>query len=316
VKNFATPALRAALYASLLTVVMGVAIGFSKKLESGLDSSVVSLWRVLMNGVWVASLIVLSRELRVELFARRPDRNILLWGLFGALTVHSYTFAVVKLGMGMATLLLQTFQVLGIALLGPLLTGSRWTRSLLFSLLSCLVGLMLLKGREWTGWEPALYWGVFAGIAAALAYLMLARTSGRFSSGYAMFYWTLFCLASHLMHFSSVGTPILPHQRVLVMLVVAGLLAAAAQFLTTRAYQDGPAVRVTLVLYLAPILGMSLDAYVFGKNFGLSQALGTGLVIVTGFVQMRARDEAGHGSGARSELRNRDMSPSSKPGAS
>lgn len=278
-------ALRAALFSSVLAVCMGVALGICHKIEPELSTNIVSLFRVLMNGAVVFALLVFSRQLRGEILDRRPDKHILLWALFGSITVHAYTYAVLQLGMGMATLLLQCFQALAIAVLSPLLARERWNLSVVLSLVGCFLGVIMIQDQGWSRWEPAVLWGAFAGISAALAYMMLVRTRNLFSSGYAMFYWTAFSLVSHSMSFTTSGLPILPSNFVLFMVMIAGIFAAIAQFFSARAYQNGPAMRVTVVMYLAPILGMTIDSWLFGRDFGVSQAVGTGLVLFVSFRQ-------------------------------
>jgi|GEM_PF-5203154 len=283
--NNSQAAVRAALFSSVLAVCMGVALGICHKIEPKLSTNVVSLFRVLMNGAVVFALLVFSKQLRGEILDRSPDRHILLWAFFGSITVHAYTYAVLQLGMGMATLLLQCFQALAIATLSPLLARERWNFSVFLSLACCFIGVLMIHDQGWGAWEPSVIWGALAGISAALAYMMLVRARNRFSSGYAMFYWTAFSLVSHSLSFTASGLPILPSNFVLFMVIIAGIFAAIAQFFSARAYQNGPAMRVTVVMYLAPILGMTVDSWIFGRDFGVSQAIGTGLVLFVSFRQ-------------------------------
>lgn len=267
------------------TILMGIFLGLSQKLNASIDSLFVSFIRVLMNGFWVFALFMLSPHLRKELRRVRPNLKILCWGFCGALTVHSYMYAVMNIGMGLATLLLQCFQVLTVALISAALFKKKLNLNSFLAIIFSIVGLIFLQPNFSmfnleVDFNVDLFIGSLAGVFAGIAYSMLSGTRGIYSTSYVMFYWTIFCLGSHLMVFVFDRAPeFILDSEVYLWVLLAGIMAAGAQFLTSGAYQLNQTFKVTLLFFLVPVLCLMADFIIFHTPFSPQKMLGICMIV-------------------------------------
>jgi drug/metabolite transporter (DMT)-like permease len=271
----------AALLSALLSALMGAALLRAREGDPTLSSSVVSFVRVFMNALWVAAAWARVPSFRTD--ARGGlGAPVLLWGIFGALTVTSYFAALLELGMGLTTFLQQIAQTAAVVALSSAVAGQVPRRLDLAALAGALAGFLLLRPQSVPGAGHATALAVLSGLAAALAYLMVARVRETRSPFVIMASWCAFATLAHV-GWILVDPPAWPRSAsTWGWIALGGALAAGAQYLVTLSYQRAAAPRVTALLYAAPALGFAIDALVFGMPFSARQLAGVAVVLACG----------------------------------
>ena len=259
----------------------GICLARARLIDAHLDAFAVSAIRVAMNGIWIGALFAFSRKERTHPH-RRPDLPWVSWGVFGSLTVVSFFAAVLKSGMGLASLVQQATHGASIAVVAPLITNrGRSKETSRLPLFGALVGLCLL----YTGSPQSSFTGIAlaiaSGIFAALAYFFVSSASVGHSVLSLMLSWTIFSGLTHLI-WASVIKPHWPDQMsVWGLVIVAGALTAASQSWMTRAYRAAPLQFVTALSYAGPVLSLLFEVSVFGTRLDLKQI--AGIILILGF---------------------------------
>lgn len=249
--------------------------------DAGLTSLSATLSRVVVNLVFVIFIFRIARGGR-GLPWSNGSATLWLWGALGSATITSFFFAVRLVGIGEATLL-QGAQGIVVAMLSPKVLRQNISGITILGILFGLCGLALLIGesagnREITG----RVWGLVSGASAGFAYILLARNKERHSEETYGFYWCLVSLlvVFGLSSFQSLEWPANP--STFLLLLISGILAASAQWLTSRAYKQVPAALVSATSYLAPMLGFSFECLIYGSQFGPSKILAIFLIVCAG----------------------------------
>lgn len=250
------------------------------KNEPGLSVRTGSFLRVLANCL-VLSLMVRKKRKSFRFFGNR-EASLWLWGLFGTLAVLTFYEGIARSGVALASLFQGLSGVVLIAM-GPIILKQKNSFRTWVALIGSLAGFVLIKLNSN---QPTSFQGLdlcaVSGIAAGLAYLMSAKASKNNSAEVIMFYWCLFCLIAHL--FLWVLTPMQWPMGVStwIFLLVASVLASLSQYFTTVAYALTPAAPVASLGYLTPVLGLAIDLLIFRIPHGVTELVGSMVVIVFG----------------------------------
>ncbi len=194
-------------------------------------------------------------------------------GLFGAASVYLMYFGMVKLGLGMGTILSYTYPVFA-ALLAPLVIREKLHPDVFVAVAVSFVGIWLVV-------NPMGGPGHVAGAAAGPRglYELLALLGG-FLSAVAVVAirklqatdtpYTIY-LAQCVFGMLLFGYPMARSSFAFALplwLVLAGIgiLATVAQLLMTFAYRDVPATEGSLLAFMVPVINSILGIVVFGEK--------------------------------------------------
>jgi drug/metabolite transporter (DMT)-like permease len=127
-------------------------------------------------------------------------------------------------------------------------------------------------------------WGLFSGICAGSAYLILAKTKGRHNRLTVSFYWCMCSIifVAALGIFQGISWPL--HHQTYYFLALSGILATCAQWLTTLAYDWAPATTVSATNYLIPGIGFTMEYAVWHKELQSSTLLALAFITLAGII--------------------------------
>ncbi len=272
--------------ASIFFSFMGAMVNQAQILEPEGSPLAASFVRLLVNLLIVGGAAWFTGNLLGLPGDRRP--SLWLRGFFGALSLIFVMYGIHAIGVG-ETSFLHASNSIVIAALGPLVLRQRNSARTWFAIAGATVGLYFLAQPRFddhssVGRVAALLSGVWA----AFAYLMIARAGRSNSSNTVIFYLCAIGLGMHAVLF--VGSFFIdnfnihwPQNPVTYgFLVGAGIMASAAQYFLTMAYQSAPAALNAAVSYATPVLNLGWSIFVFGHFPDLLALAGAGMVLVCG----------------------------------
>jgi len=215
-------------------------------------------------------------------------------GLFGAASVFLMYFGIVKLGLGMGTILSYTYPVFA-ALLAPLMIREKVHTDVLAAVAVSFIGIWLVvnplgRGAGAAGGFSLLInlLALLGGVCSAVAVVAIRKLQ-QTDSPYVIY------LAQCVFGIIVVGYPTAASSFAFappLWLVLAGIgiLATVAQLIMTRAYRDVPATEGSLLAFLVPVLNSILGIVVFGETMRPATMIGALLVLVAcAYVALRER---------------------------
>ena len=205
-------------------------------------------------------------------------------GVFGAASVYLMYFGMVKLGLGMGTILSYTYPVFA-ALLAPFIIREKLHPDVFVAVAVSFVGIWLVvnpmgkagasaAGFSMSGYQLlALLGGVFSAVA-----IVAIRRLQKTDSPYVIY------LAQCVFGIIVIGYPTATASFAFALplwmaLAGIGILATIAQLMMTSAYRDVPATEGSLLAFLVPVLNSILGVVVFGETMQPLTVVGALLVL-------------------------------------
>ena len=205
-------------------------------------------------------------------------------GVFGAASVYLMYFGMVKLGLGMGTILSYTYPVFA-ALLAPFIIREKLHPDVFVAVAVSFVGIWLVvnpmgkagasaAGFSMSGYQLlALLGGVFSAVA-----IVAIRRLQKTDSPYVIY------LAQCVFGIIVIGYPTATSSFAFALplwmaLAGIGILATIAQLMMTSAYRDVPATEGSLLAFLVPVLNSILGVVVFGETMQPLTVVGALLVL-------------------------------------
>lgn len=248
----------------------------------------VNIW--LVSSVrFVAGLAVLLPLYRheVQLLRVFQQRKLASRGLVGGLGVYGFYLTVVKLGAGRATFINNTYVIFG-ALLAVWILHERFRSSLAVGSIAALAGLALLTNAFAAGAQTQFYDFIAVVTALGSAYVVVTirqlhateHTSTIFAA--QCVYGLLICAVPATLHPEPVAA------LAWIVMIVAGVFAAAGQLAMTRAFRDLPVAEGSLLQMLVP-LGIAFGGWMFfDERFTPHELVGAALILAgTTFTAIR-----------------------------
>ena len=197
-------------------------------------------------------------------------------GLFGSVSVYLFYRGIVKLGLGMGSILNYTYPVFA-ALLAPLVLREKLAPDVVLAVIVSFLGIYLVVNP--TGVEHAFGGGglsalldfspegllaLLGGVLAAVAVVAIKKLRETDSSS------TIY-LAQCVFGVLVIGWPTATSSfsfapLMWIVLLAIGVLATIAQLLMTYAYKHVPATEGSLLAFLVPVLNVFLGVIVFGET--------------------------------------------------
>jgi drug/metabolite transporter (DMT)-like permease len=210
-------------------------------------------------------------------------------GVFGAFATYLYYYAIVKLGLGMGTILNNTYPVFA-AVLAPLLLGDRLPWDVAAAVIVSFAGIYLVinpfaAGAHGLG-TPALL-ALLGGLTAGVAIVAIKKLRETESS--PVIYLSQCVFGILLTGYPTAASPLSFGLSVWAALLGIGVLATVAQLLMTSAYGDVPATEGSLLGFLTPVLNAVLGVLVFGESFR-PLALAGSLIVLAACLYVALRE--------------------------
>ncbi len=214
---------------------------------------------------------------------------LLVRGAFGSVSVFLFYYGILKLGLGMGTVLGNTYPVFA-ALLAPIILRERLRPDVLAAVLVSFIGICLIvypdgvmglfgagsaRSSSAAGIDGmlALLGGVLASVAiVAIKKLHETDTSPMIYLAQCIFGILVFGYPT------AAGTFDFPPLLWLVLIAI-GVSATIAQLIMTYAYRHVPATEGSLLHFLMPVLNVILGAVLFGEKMHPLALIGSGIVL-------------------------------------
>lgn len=269
---------------SLVFSAMSLLVPFT----SSINTSIVTAVRF-THGILVIGGLGLFRVIELK-----PVNKLWLLGrgVFGAASVYLMYFGMVKLGLGMGTILSYTYPVFA-ALLAPLIIREKLHPDVFVAVAVSFVGIWLvvnpLAGSA-AGGHMGLYQllALLGGVLSAVAVVAIRKLQTT-DSPYMIY------LAQCVFGVIIIGYPTATSSFTFALplwLVLAGIgiLATVAQLLMTTAYRDVPATEGSLLAFMVPVVNGILGILVFGETMQPLTIPGAILVLAPcAYVALRER---------------------------
>ncbi len=222
-------------------------------------------------------------------------------GIFGAASVYLMYFGMIKLGLGMGTILSYTYPVFA-ALLAPFIIREKLHPDVFAAVAVSFVGIWLVVNPMGAGGTGLAGSGAAGGFSAHI-YQLLALLGGLLSAVAVVAIRKLQATDSPYMIYLAqcvfgmlvIGYPTATSSFAFALpfwLVLAGIgiLATLAQLLMTTAYRDVPATEGSLLAFLVPVVNSILGVVVFGERMQPLTIAGALLVLAAcAYVALRER---------------------------
>jgi drug/metabolite transporter (DMT)-like permease len=227
------------------------------------------------------SLILLTGIMlwRKSSFKGKNYKLLLLRGLLGFGGIVCSFYAMTKMMLGNASILLNTFPLF-VALLAPLLIGERFKPiNFLFVILAFAGIILIIKPTQHIIHNVAMI-GLMSGIFAALSVISVRKLTHTDSSSVITFYFTAFVSAASL---PFVAKDFIFPTRIDWLLIVGMALAVTmGQLLMTKAYSYAHAATISPFAYISVLLSYILGVIIWNDVPDLVSLTGGVLIVVSG----------------------------------
>jgi len=271
---------------SLVFSAMSLLVPFTRSINTSIVTAVrFATGIVVIGGLGLMRVIELKPVNKLWLLGR---------GVFGAASVYLMYFAMVKLGLGMGTILSYTYPVFA-ALLAPLIIREKLHPDVFVAVAISFVGIWLVvnpigaNAGGASGAAPVYeLLALLGGVLSAVAVVAIRKLQATDSP--SMIY-----LAQCVFGMVVIGYPTATSSFTFALplwLVLAGIgiLATVAQLLMTRAYRDVPATEGSLLAFLVPVVNSVLGIVVFGERMQPLTVAGALVVLAAcAYVALRER---------------------------
>ena len=224
---------------------------------------------------------------------------LLVRGAFGSVSVFLFYYGILKLGLGMGTVLGNTYPVFA-ALLASIILREKLRPDVLAAVLVsfigiCLIvypeGIMGLFGAGGAGATPtAGVDGILALLGGVLASVAIVAIKKLHETDTSPVIYLAQCILGILVfgYPTAVGSWDFPPVIWLVLIAIGGF-ATIAQLIMTYAYKHVPTTEGSLLHFLMPVLNVILGAVLFGETMHPLALVGSG-VVLAGCVYVALRD--------------------------
>ncbi len=220
-------------------------------------------------------------------------------GLFGAVSVYLFYYGILKIGLGMGTILNNTYPVFA-ALLAPVVLREKLKPDVLAVVVVSFIGICLIVDPEGImglfhagGAQPPLFantdtlLALLGGVLASVAVVAVKKLHETDTSPVIFLAQCVFGLL--VFGYPTAAGSFAFDPRLWLLLALIGVLATASQLVMTYAYKYVPATEGSLLSFLTPVINVILGALLFGETMHPLAIAGSG-VVLAGCVYVALRD--------------------------
>lgn len=246
--------------------------------------------RAWCNLIFVLFLVLKEKDLKKSLLGNK-ELSLFWWGALGALTTTTSFASLVYLGSGLS----QLFQLVSIVIVTacrPWFLSEKNTHMTWVLLVGTTVGFLLMRGSLSEHPHPiGIAYATISSVACGFAWLFAVRAGRLNKPVTVMAYWSAFSLLAHVFLLSGTETSWPRSEVVWANLFATGVLVTLAQYLAMIAYQKAPAAPVAAMGYVAPVMAIFLDYFIFGIEQTQLTLIGGSLVVLFGIILPFLRPE-------------------------
>ena len=230
-------------------------------------------------GVGIVGILAMLRKIDLK-FVRSP--LLLLRGITGTASVALFYLAIVKIGMGKASVYSYSYplfaSLLSVIVLKEKIQTTKWLMMLLAFIGIAMVSFQFTEsGKSWNfGWFDFL--AMLSAITNAISIIIVKKLHGTDNS-YAIFFaqsivgFWLFLIPANLPELTGPVTSSY-------VLIFIGLASACAQLLNTEGYRHVSVATGSPFHMLIPIVNVIVGVFVFNEVFSLQEIIGSSLVVI------------------------------------
>ena len=202
---------------------------------------------------------------------------LILRGVMGGFGVWIFYLTVIKIGVGRATFISNTYVVFG-AVMAAVFLHERLTTRLVISLALTMIGLALLTGITDLQAPGGYEWlGILGAVIAGAVVVSIRKLHQTENSS------TIFgaqCLYGLMISTGPTVTLAMPMITIVIVLLIgSGLLAAFGQLAMTQAYKDLPVAQGSVMqLLLPPTIAVGGMVF-FDESYSGVEMIGAGLIL-------------------------------------
>ena len=225
--------------------------------------------------------IVINRRLS---FRTKKLGTHLIRSIFGFTTMYLYFYALAKLQLADAVVLVYTYPLF-VSLFAFMILGERLNRNSKVSIIVGFVGVCCLFHPSSAIASVAGLIGLLAGLSAGVAQISIKKLSltesGLLIVVFFAFFSSIFSLVPMLFEF------VMPDTRNWLILIAIGCLGNLAQLTLTRAYKLAPASQVAPIGYSSLVFAGLIGFLLWNETPDLWMLVGTVFVAVAGILVAR-----------------------------
>jgi drug/metabolite transporter (DMT)-like permease len=214
---------------------------------------------------------------------------LLVRGAFGGVSVFLFYYGILKLGLGMGTVLSNTYPVFA-ALLAPILLHEKIKADVLAAVLVSFAGICLIVYPEGVlalfgaaggsaaftmGWDGLL--ALLGGFLASVAVVAIKKLRETDSS--PVIYLAQCLFGALVFGYPTAASSFAFPPVIWIVLVAIGGLATVAQLIMTYAYKHVPTTEGSLLSFLMPVVNVVLGAAIFAETMHPLALVGSGVVL-------------------------------------
>ncbi|MGQ1909662.1 DMT family transporter [Marinifilum sp. RC60d5] len=268
-------------YGIFLMVLSVIAFGLMAGLVRSMShvSTYITVFVRFAIGVGIIGILAMMRKIDLK-FVRSP--LLLLRGITGTASVALFYLAIVKIGMGKASVYSYSYplfaSLLSAIILKEKISSSKWLMMLLAFIGIILVSFQFTNtGKNWDfGWYDFL--AILSAFTTAVSILIVKKLHGTDNS-YAIFFaqaivgFWIFLIPANLPELTGPVTSSY-------VLIFIGIASAFAQLLNTEGYRHVSIATGSPFHMLIPIVNVIIGVFVFNEFFSFQEIIGSSLVVI------------------------------------
>jgi len=268
-------------YGIFLMILSVLAFGIMASLVRSMShvSTYITVFVRFAIGVGIVGILAMLRKIDLK-FVRSP--LLLLRGITGTASVALFYLAIVKIGMGKASVYSYSYplfaSLLSVIVLKEKIQTTKWLMILLAFIGIAMVSFQFTEsGKSWNfGWFDFL--AMLSAITNAISIIIVKKLHGTDNS-YAIFFaqsivgFWLFLIPANLPELTGPVTSSY-------VLIFIGLASACAQLLNTEGYRHVSVATGSPFHMLIPIVNVIVGVFVFNEVFSLQEIIGSSLVVI------------------------------------
>jgi drug/metabolite transporter (DMT)-like permease len=278
-------------YGIFLMILSVIAFGIMASLVRSMShvSTYITVFVRFAIGVGIVGILAMMRKIDLK-FVRSP--LLLLRGITGTVSVALFYLAIVKIGMGKASVYSYSYplfaSLLSAIVLKEKIQTTKWLMMLLALIGIVLVSFQFTEAGNWSfGWFDFL--AMLSAVTNAISILIVKKLHGTDNS-YAIFFaqsivgFWLFLVPANLPELTGSVTSSY-------VLILIGLASACAQLLNTEGYRHVSIATGSPFHMLIPIVNVIIGVFVFNEVFSTQEIIGSSFVVMAclGILRLNSR---------------------------
>nr|WP_320120318.1 DMT family transporter [uncultured Marinifilum sp.] len=268
-------------YGIFLMILSVVAFGLMAGLVRSMShvSTYITVFVRFAIGIGIIGILAMMRKIDLK-FVRSP--LLLLRGITGTASVALFYLAIIKIGMGKASVYSYSYplfaSLLSAIILKEKISSSKWLMMLLAFIGIILVSFQFTNaGKDWSfGLYDFL--AILSAFTTAISILIVKKLHGTDNS-YAIFFaqaivgFWIFLIPANLPELTGPVTSSY-------VLIFIGIASALAQLLNTEGYRHVSIATGSPFHMLIPIVNVIIGVLVFNEIFSLQEIIGSSFVVI------------------------------------